>query len=331
MQHFLTTQKALQRLLTSVHDENYGQAYIFEGMKGVGKFTGAMLFSQAIHCTAQKKPCGICPDCKKHAANTHPDLMIIEGEAAIKVDDIRAMTDELYIRPAVSKKKICIVKNADNMNENAQNALLKSFEEPPRYGVIILLSQNAQNLLPTIRSRGMKISFEPFSEKDIFRYVTTVFNKNEAEARFISKYSGGVMGRAIDICENEEFFEARKKMFDAIYNLTGDRTSIFGVADLFGIKNPKNGFALCDLWFDLFMSFMRDVLAVKTQAEIVNADMRGLLESFSSKVTLSAVIDSIEKTANVKKQLNASMKYDLWIMDMLINCWEDIHGKSNRS
>ncbi len=331
MEHFLTTQKALQRLLTSVYDENYGQAYIFEGMKGVGKFTAAMLFSQAIHCTSQKKPCGVCPDCKKHMANTHPDLMVLEGESAIKVDDIRAMTDELYIRPAVSKKKICIVKNADNMNESAQNALLKSFEEPPRYGVIILLSQNSQNLLPTIRSRGMKISFEPFSEKDIYRYVMTVFNKSEAEARFISKYSGGVMGRAIDICENEQFFEARQKMFDAVYNLTGDRTSIFAVADLFGIKNPKNGFAGCDLWFDLFMSFMRDVLALKTQAEIVNGDMQSILESFSSKVTLSSVIDIIEKTANVKKQLNASMKYDLWIMDMLINCWEDIHGKSNRS
>lgn len=331
MQHFLTTQKALQRLLTSVHDESYGQAYIFEGMKGVGKFTASMLFAQAIHCTSQKKPCGICPDCKKHLAKTHPDLMIIEGEAAIKVDDIRAMTDELYIRPAVGKKKICIVKNADNMNESAQNALLKSFEEPPRYGVIILLSQNAQNLLPTIRSRGMKIAFEPFGEKDIFRYVEAVFNKSEAEARFISKYSGGVMGRAIDICENEEFFEARQKMFEAIYNLTGDRTSIFGVADLFGIKNSKSGFSGCDLWFDLFLSFMRDVLALKTQSEIVNADMQNLLESFSSKVTLSSVIDIIEKTANVKKQLNASMKYDLWIMDMLINCWEDIHGKGNRS
>ena len=331
MQHFLTTQKALQRLLTSVYDNTYGQAYIFEGMKGVGKFTAAMLFAEAIHCTSQKKPCGVCPDCKKHMANTHPDLMIIEGESARKVDDIRDMTDELYIRPAVSEKKICIVKNADNMNENAQNALLKSFEDPPKYGVIILLSQNSQNLLPTIRSRGMKIAFEPFPEEDIFRYVTTAFDKSPEQARFISKYSGGVMGRAIDICENEQFFEARQKMFDAVSNLTGDRTSIFEVADLFGIRNSKTAFVGCDLYFDLFLSFMRDVLALKTHSEVVNADMLSSLESFSSKVTLASVIDIIENTANIKKQLNASMKYDLWIMDMLINCWEDIHGKSNRS
>ncbi len=331
MKSFLTSQKATQRLLKSAYDKSYSQAYIFEGLNGVGKFTAARLFASAVHCTGDKKPCGMCPDCKKHGANTHPDLFVIDPEGTIKVDDIRALTDELYIRPAIAKKKIFIIKNADNMNQDAQNALLKSFEEPPSYAIIILISENAQNLLPTIRSRGIKVSFEPFSQSDIQKFVAMVYSKPDIEASFVAKYSGGVIGRAINICENEEFFGTRKAMFEAVAGLTGGRSSIFKVADLFGIKSPKTGFANCDLWFELFLSFMRDVLALKTKSEIVNEDMKNLLEAFSSKVTLTAVIDIIEKTSKTKMQLNTSMKYDLWIVDMLIDCWEDIHGKGSRS
>ena len=76
---------------------------------------------------------------------------------------------------------------------------------------------------------------------------------------------------------------------------------------------------------------MRDAAALKTTGKILNEDKRPLIESFSSKTTLGAVLRVIERTAEVKRQLNVSMKYELWIMNLLINCWEDIHGKSNRS
>ena len=76
---------------------------------------------------------------------------------------------------------------------------------------------------------------------------------------------------------------------------------------------------------------MRDIMAIKTGARIINQDMNEILQAFSSKVTLSSVISIIERTANVRSQLNVSMKYDLWIINLLINCWEDIHGKGSRS
>jgi len=331
MGSYLTTQKAFRTLLASARNGHCSQAYIFEGMKGIGKYTAGRIFANAIHCTGENKPCGECPDCKKHAAFTHSDLMVIGQSGQIKVEDIRSMNDELYIKPALSDKKICIVKNADNMNQDAQNALLKSFEEPPAYAVIILLSENVKNLLPTIRSRGNKVVFEPFSENEIKEYILRQYPLKKDSAEFIALYSGGVIGRAIDICENEEFFETRKKMFEAAASLAGDRLSIFAVGDVFGIKSGKSGFENCDLYFDLFTSFMRDILALKSGARIINQDMALLLEAFSSKVTLSSVLSIIERTANVRSQINVSMKYELWIVNMLINCWEDIHGKSSRS
>lgn len=331
MGSYLTTQKAFRSLLMSARNGRISHSYIFEGVKGVGKFTAARIFANAIHCTGEIKPCGVCPDCKKHAANTHSDLIVIGFDSQIKVEDIRSLNDELYIKPALSDKKICIVRNADNMNQDAQNALLKSFEEPPEYAIIILISENAKNLLPTIRSRANKVIFEPFSEEEIREYILRQYPLKRDSSQLIARYCGGVIGRAIDICEDEEFFELRKKIFEKSSLLTGDRLSIFALADTFGIKSPKTGFENCDIYFDLFASFMRDVLALKSGAKIINEDMRPLLEAFSSRVTLSSVINIIERTANVRSQINVSMKYDLWIVNLLINCWEDIHGKGSRS
>ena len=330
MANYLTTQKAFRSLLAAARSKNIGQAYIFEGMKGIGKYTAARIFANAVHCSGEVKPCGQCPDCKKHAANTHSDLMVIGGETGITVGDIREMNEELYIKPALSDKKIFIVRNADNMNDAAQNALLKSFEEPPSYAVIILLSENIKNLLPTIRSRGSKVVFEPFTEQEMHDFIFRQYPLKKDIVPFIVMYSSGIIGRAIDICEDEEFFETRKDMFEAVSLMTGDRISVIRAAEAFGTKN-RAGFADCDLYFDLFTSFMRDAMALKTGGRIINQDMLTLIQAFSAKVTLSSLISVIERVAVTRSQLNKSMNYELWIMNLLINCWEDIHGKSSRS
>ena len=120
-------------------------------------------------------------------------------------------------------------------------------------------------------------------------------------------------------------------MFGAIASLTGDRMSIFTAFDAFGAKGGKGAFENCDLYFELFTSFMRDVLAIKTGARVINQDMSALIEAFCAKVTSSSVLNIIERTAKVRSELNVSMKYELWIVNMLINCWEDINGKGSRS
>ncbi len=328
--NYLTTQKAFRTLLSSAGNRSFSQAYIFEGVKGVGKYTAARIFANALHCTGEKKPCGMCPDCKKHAAGTHSDLIVIGGDDTITVDDIRAMNEELYIRPALSEYKICIIRGADNMNDGAQNALLKSFEEPPSYAVIILLSENEKNLLQTIRSRGSKLEFEPFSEKEIGDYMARQYPLKKDIIPFISLYSGGVIGRAISICEDEEFFRTRENMFNAVRRIADDPLSVIKIAELFGVKS-KGSYVNCDLYFDLFTSFMRDAMAIKVGGRIINQDKEALINDFSSKVTLSAVLSIIERAASTRAGLNKSMNYELWITNMLINCWEDIHGKGSRS
>ena len=332
MSQILTTQSAVNRLLKSANEKRHAQAYIFEGMKGIGKFTAAKLFAKAIHCSSpHKRPCGECPSCKKHDAGTHSDLLIFGESGQIKVEEIRELTSELFVRPTLSDTKICIIKNGDSMNNDAQNALLKSFEEPPEYAIVIILSENVHNLLPTILSRGVKLAFEPFSESEVLSHILKKYPEKENEVSFIARYSGGIMGKALDICENTDFFEKREKMFAAAASLLGDRLSVFTVSEAFGIYSGKSAFSTCDLYFELFLSFMRDVLAYKTKAQIVNSDKLQLIENFAAKATLSSVISIIERVADVRSKLNVSMRYDLWIVNLFINCWEDLHGKGSRN
>lgn len=332
MENFLTTQKAVRTLLTAARTGGAKQAYIFEGMRGIGRFTAARVFAAALQCEREAAPCLACPSCKKVLSATHPDVCVFGENAPIRVGDIRALTDELYIKPAISATKVFIVKNADTMNSDAQNALLKSFEEPPAYAVIILLSENVQNLLPTIRSRGVKITFEPFSEEEIMRFTRECYPEKGEYARFVSRYCGGIIGKAKDICENADFFNLREKMFGAVSSLTGDKLSIFSVAELFDIKRGgKAAFIGCDVYFELFLSFMRDVLALKTGKPPINEDLLEYIEDFAKKTARTAVVNVIERTSQTRRMLNVSMKYELWIVNMLIKCWEDIHGKGSRS
>ena len=119
-------------------------------------------------------------------------------------------------------------------------------------------------------------------------------------------------------------------MFSACSALAASRLSVFQVAEAFGAGKRKGGFENCALAFDLFTGFMRDVLSVKIGGGIVNEDKRALIEEFASKATVSAVLSIIERAADVRSQLNVSMEYRLWIVDLLVKCWEDIHVKGNR-
>ena len=119
-------------------------------------------------------------------------------------------------------------------------------------------------------------------------------------------------------------------MFEAVSGLADDRLTVIKIAELFGVKS-KGSYTNCDLYFDLFTSFMRDTMAKKVGGRVINQDMQALIDNFSSKVTLSSVLNIIERAAITRSQLNKSMNYELWITNMLINCWEDIHGKGSRS
>ena len=328
MEAFIKTQKAM-RVLEKDIEEGVKQGYIFEGAKGVGKKTAARYFAKAALCTGEKKPCGSCHSCEIYEAGTHPDLYI-EENTPVKIENIRNINDELFVRPIISDRKVFIIENADDMNIAAQNAFLKSFEEPPAYAVVILIASSSQNLLPTVRSRGTRVAFSPFEEREVANFVEEKYNAAPMLARFAARYSEGLVGRAKDIMESEDFFAKRAEMTDAIAALSHDKTSIFPVIDAFGAKTRKMPLD-ADLCFDIFTGFFRDVAALKSGGTVINTDMEEKIGEFARRVRGSSARRIIDIAVETRAGLNASMTYNLWITDMMIKVWEEIHGTGNRS
>lgn len=326
---YIKGQKALKTLERDIQMNTVRQGYIFEGCRGIGKKTVARRFARMIFCTEDNKPCGACHGCRMFLAGSHPDLYVLE-DSPVKIDAVRKLNDELFVKPLISDKKVFIIENADDMNTAAQNAFLKSFEEPPKYAVIVLISCNSNNLLPTILSRGTKIPFSPFTEKEIEGFIRDKYSVTGAKASFVALYSSGVVGRCIDIMESEDFFKKRDRMIKAISTLTGDKISILNLLEAFDASGRRANDDI-DLYFDVFMGFFRDVSVIKNGGRIINSDYGEIIEEFSSKIRAKSARGVIDIAAKVKSEINASMKYDLWITNMLINCWEEIHGTGNRS
>lgn len=144
-------------------------AYIISGPPGSGKHALADYLAAAYVCSGTgERPCGSCPDCRKAKGRIHPDvirLTIPEGKRSILVEQVRALRSDAYIRPNEARRKVLLIEDAQAMNESAQNALLKVLEDGPGYLSFLLLSENPQQLLPTIRSRCEILSLAPSEEE----------------------------------------------------------------------------------------------------------------------------------------------------------------------
>lgn len=146
-------------------------AYIIEGPIKEVKYALADHLAQTYVCSSnENKPCGICSNCRKAAGNIHPDIIrisLLEDKRMIVVDQVRQLRSEAYIRPNEADRKVFIIEDAQTMNENAQNALLKVLEDGPQYLSFLLLTENAQQLLSTIRSRCETLSLAAHSEDNL--------------------------------------------------------------------------------------------------------------------------------------------------------------------
>ncbi|MBR5535860.1 MAG: hypothetical protein IKU60_04345 [Clostridia bacterium] len=330
---FIRGQKALEMLRKDVQINTVRQGYIFEGSEGIGKKTVAREFAKMIFCEAENKPCGKCHGCMMFSAGTHPDFFVLE-ESPVKIESVRRLNDELFVKPLIADRKVFVIEHADEMNQESQNAFLKSFEEPPYYAVIILITSSAHKLLPTILSRGTRVLFKPFSQREIENFVSEKYSLTGARSSFVARYSAGVVGRAVEICEDEEILTKRDGIIRAITGLSHEKVSILPVIEAMGATGrniPSDG----DFYFDVFTSFFRDVAALKVGGSIINTDYKDVVESFAKNIKGSSargIIDVVSKTrADMSANIKAKMKYDLWITNMLIKCWEEIYGTGNRS
>ncbi|MDF2953401.1 MAG: DNA polymerase III [Thermodesulfobacterium sp.] len=199
----LKQEPAVNLLTQALRKKRLSHAYLFTGPKGVGKETTAWAFLFHLFCEKDKEnPCGECRACKKIEKEIHPDIYILFPEKReITIGQIREVIDFLKYRPLEAEYKVIFVKEADKMNPEAGNALLKSLEEPPFYAIFILLTENFSKLLPTIVSRSQIVRFRTIPKGIIKEFLKKNFLFEEEVADTLAEVSFGSIGKAITIAE----------------------------------------------------------------------------------------------------------------------------------
>lgn len=193
--------------------------YLISGPAGSGRHTLADLVAKALLCEEPDGPCGHCRACRKVESHTHPDYILADDPSSrtVKVSFVRDIRSDMFIRPNEGVKKIYLFPRAQDMGLEAQNALLKVLEEPPAYGVFLLLTDNPDKLLPTIRSRCVELKMQPLSEEILRSVLHREFpESSEAGISAAILRSGGYLGQARELMQGNTMSEQTKR-FAACY------------------------------------------------------------------------------------------------------------------
>ncbi|MDR0978499.1 MAG: hypothetical protein LBL91_00905 [Lachnospiraceae bacterium] len=211
----------IKRLLQNLIDsKNISHSYIFVGKSGIGKFMFAKEFSKEVLGNSNGE--GI-------SLENNPDFLIIAPqEGTIKIDQIRQMNNKILEKPIYLSKKVYIINDADLMTIEAQNALLKTLEEPPEYALIILIAQNEAKLLTTIKSRSTKILFKKIENKELQKFLEDRNEFDELTENLLNVFDGSI-GRAVSFKGKVEKYVEIEKIFSNLENMD--------IIDLFKVKD----------------------------------------------------------------------------------------------
>ncbi len=211
--------EAVTFLRQAVDKDKVVNAYLFRGPAGVGKSLTAGLFARALNCEkGGGEICGDCPSCRAIESNSHPDVLTLTptGKSrSITIDQVRRMQRAAHLHPQRGGWKVFIIEEAETMNENAQNSLLKTLEEPPGKTVLLLTASRPESLMPTIRSRCQAINFKPWPFEIMEPFLRERAGLGKEEAYVLHSISGGRPGRALKATE-KGFFRTRKLVMDTL-------------------------------------------------------------------------------------------------------------------
>ena len=303
-------------------------SYILNGPEGTGKRLIADWFARLLQCTGEDRPCGRCLSCLQAVSGSHPDIIHVEHEKPnlIGVDDVRTgINQTMPVRPYSGRYKIYIVDEAERMNVQAQNALLKTIEEPPEYGVIFLLTTNAAAFLPTILSRCVRLDVKPLREDQVAGILKDR-GLSEADAYRIARLSGGSAGQAISMSESETFRGMSELTFDILRKL--DRMSMKDILEFLSEisrykDETQNMLALVDLWF-------RDLLIIKAGGDpalLLFREERETLSRIAARLRGSGILKVFDMVRETGDRLNANVNYELSIELLLLSMRSACAGK----
>ena len=245
--------------MRSVKAGRIAHAFLLSGPHGTGKRTCANYLTQTILCASPQAPCGQCPACKKVLAGLHPDVHVVgEEEKSISVDTIRALRDQLALRPFEADRHIALLPRADRMTAQAQNALLKTLEEPAGGNVFFLLTDQPGAMLPTIVSRCRRLRFSPVSVEACAEILAEK-GVEPGRARLAAACAQGAVGRALEIAGDEDYLPLREKALSSLKALSGGKAGVARAISFLG--EGKSAAARAPEWLEILEVVARDLMA----------------------------------------------------------------------
>ena len=253
---------------SAVTENKVSHAYILNGERGSGKKMLASLFATTLLCEKQgPAPCNECHSCRQAESGNHPDIIRVTHEKpnTISVEDIRRQVNEdIQIRPYQGPYKIYIIAETDLMTVQAQNALLKTIEEPPAYAVIFLLTENAEALLPTITSRCVMLKLRNIRDTLIRKYLMETMHVPDYKADMCTAFAQGNMGRAIMLASSDHFNEIREEAVQLLKYINE-----MDISEITKAIRKINTYKLeINDYLDIIMIWYRDVLLYKATKDM---------------------------------------------------------------
>lgn len=309
-----------KHLQNAISAGKISHAYILNGEKSSGKEFIARVFAMALQCEENgSNPCQKCRSCRQALSNNHPDIIYVAHEKpnTISVDDIRGQINgDVAIKPYSGRYKVYIVNEAGKMTTQAQNAILKTLEEPPEYAVIMLLTTNVNALLPTVLSRCVVLNMKPVADETVRKFLMTQLQVPDYKAEVCVAFARGNVGRAKALASSEDFENVKSEALSLLKYIQ-DMETYEIVSAIKKINDYK--LEISD-YLDIIAIWYRDVLLFKATNDVNHLIFREEITAIrkvagrSSYEGIEEVLDALDRA---KKRLEANVNFDL-TMELLL-------------
>ena len=316
-------EKKIEILQKTLAQNRTGHAYLFSGVSAIGKKTLAVEFIKAINC---EKPdslgdsCGECASCRKIQHACHPDIFFVEADGQfIRIASIRQIQERTTCKPLEARRRAFIIDDADKMNEESANALLKMLEEPSSANILILVTARPYSMPQTIISRCQHMRFNPLSSETVARFLVSEMNMDNQKALLLAALSGGSIGNALEL--NKEDIVAYRTELLTLLSTTNreDPFSLINFASFLGQKKKEIRQGL-----NIMNTFFRDVLVFKEVGKnemLINQDNSSFISTCAARLSGEQIlhnIKQIEKAGDIIDQ-NVNKSLTLETMAFKLN------------
>ncbi|MCR5031594.1 MAG: DNA polymerase III subunit [Lachnospiraceae bacterium] len=328
-----------EHLIQAIAQNKTSHAYILQGEKHAGKMFIAKRYAMALQCEAKEgRPCLNCPSCKQILSDNHPDVITITHEkTGIGVNDIRQqLNNDMAILPYKGPKKIYLIPDGEKMTQEAQNALLKTLEEPPAYGVIMILTTSADSLLPTIRSRCVLLSMKAVPKEILKPFLMRGCKVTDYKADICCAFAQGNLGRAMLLAESDSFEKLKDTMLNIVKNL--DRMDIATITkivkEIAGDKKEEKTAEAAEEkgdprdFLDLLSMWYRDILLYKATRDmdrLIFCDEITYMQKVADRSTYEGIEEILEGLETARVRLNANVSFET-VMELLFLTMQENGG-----